>query len=84
MTADPLDEEYQAILAFNVKVIQMRNLNSMRQRKIESDIVYRLLEDYQEWRGQIKDKQAQHLKISHIQVSLKFLKVIHLEHEIPQ
>ena len=28
----------------------------------ESDIVYRLLEDYQEWRGQIKDKQAQHLR----------------------
>jgi len=28
----------------------------------ESDIVYRLLEDYQEWKEKIKDKQAQHLR----------------------
>ena len=64
VTADPSDEEYRAILAFNVKVHPdaKSELHETGVKIFESDIVYRLLEDYQEWRGQIKDKQAQHLR----------------------
>ena len=64
VTADPSDEEYRAILAFNVKVHPdaKKELHETGVKIFESDIVYRLLEDYQEWKGKIKDKQAQHLR----------------------
>ena len=64
VTADPSDEEYRAILAFNVKVHPdaKKELHETGVKIFESDIVYRLLEDYQEWKDKIKDKQAQHLR----------------------
>jgi len=64
VTADPSDEEYRAILAFNVKVHPdaKKELHETGVKIFESDIVYRLLEDYQEWKEKIKDKQAQHLR----------------------
>ena len=64
VTADPSDEEYRAILAFNVKVHPdaKKELHETGVKIFESDIVYRLLEDYQEWQEEIKDKQAQHLR----------------------
>ena len=64
VTADPSDEEYRAILAFNVKVHPdaKKELHETGVKIFESDIVYKLLEDYQEWKDKIKDKQAQHLR----------------------
>jgi len=64
VTADPSDEEYRSILAFNVKVHPdaKNELYETGVTLFESDIVYRLLEDYQEWKEKIKDKQAQHLR----------------------
>jgi len=64
VTAAPSDEEYRAILAFNVKVHPdaKSDLHETGVKIFESDIVYRLLEDYQEWKEKIKDKQAQHLR----------------------
>ena len=64
VTADPSDEEYRAILAFNVKVHPdaKNELFEAGVKLFESDIVYRLLEDYEEWKAQIKEKQAQHLR----------------------
>tara|TARA_B100000614_G_scaffold261160_1_gene289924 strand:- start:760 stop:2634 length:1875 start_codon:yes stop_codon:yes gene_type:complete len=64
VTADPSDEEYRVILAFNVKVHPdaKKELHETGVKIFESDIVYRLLEDYQEWKEKIKDKQAQHLR----------------------
>ena len=64
VTADPSDEEYRAILAFNVKVHPdaKKELHETGVKIFKSDIVYRLLEDYQEWKDKIKDKQAQHLR----------------------
>jgi len=64
VTAAPSDEEYRAILAFNVKVHPdaKSELHETGVKIFESDIVYRLLEDYQEWKDKIKDKQAQHLR----------------------
>ena len=64
VTAAPSDEEYRAILAFNVKVHPdaKSELHETGVKIFESDIVYRLLEDYQEWKNKIKDKQAQHLR----------------------
>ena len=64
VTADPSDEEYRAILAFNVKVHPdaKKEMHETGVKVFESDIVYRLLEDYQEWKDKIKDKQAQHLR----------------------
>ena len=64
VTADPSDEEYRVILAFNVKVHPdaKKELHETGVKIFESDIVYRLLEDYQDWKEKIKDKQAQHLR----------------------
>ena len=64
VTADPSDEEYRAILAFNVKTHPdaKNELFETGVTLFESDIVYRLLEDYEEWKAQIKEKQAQHLR----------------------
>ena len=64
VTADPSDEEYRVILAFNVKIHPdaKNELHETGVTLFESDIVYRLLEDYQEWKEKIKDKQAQHLR----------------------
>jgi translation initiation factor 5B len=64
VTADPSDEEYRSILAFNVKIHPdaKNELYETGVTLFESDIVYRLLEDYQEWKETIKDKQAQHLR----------------------
>ena len=64
VTAAPSDEEYRAILAFNVKVHPdaKNELFETGVQIFESDIVYRLLEDYQEWKSKIKEKQAQHLR----------------------
>ena len=64
VTATPSDEEYRAILAFNVKIHPdaKEELHETGVKLFESDIVYRLLENYQEWQGEIKDKQAQHLR----------------------
>jgi len=64
VTADPSDEEYRAILAFNVKTHPdaKNELFETGVKLFESDIVYRLLEEYEEWKAQIKEKQAQHLR----------------------
>ena len=64
VTADPSDEEYRAILAFNVKTHPdaKNELFETGVELFESDIVYRLLEDYREWKSQIKEKQAKHLR----------------------
>ena len=64
VTADPSEEEYRAILAFNVKTHPdaKNELYETGVQIFESDIVYRLLEDYQEWKAKIHDKQAQHLR----------------------
>ena len=64
VTADPSDEEYRAILAFNVKVHPdaKNELYETGVELFESDIIYRLLEDYEEWKSKIKEKQAQHLR----------------------
>jgi len=64
VTAAPSDEEYRAILAFNVKAHPdaKNELYETGVKLFESDIVYRLLEDYEEWKSQIKEKQAQHLR----------------------
>ena len=64
VTADPSEEEYRSILAFNVKIHPdaKNELHETGVTLFESDIVYRLLEDYQEWKVKIKDKQAQHLR----------------------
>ena len=64
VTADPSEEEYRSILAFNVKIHPdaKNELHETGVTLFESDIVYRLLEDYQEWKEKIKDKQAQHLR----------------------
>ena len=64
VTADPSEEEYRTILAFNVKIHPdaKNELHETGVTLFESDIVYRLLEDYQEWKEKIKDKQAQHLR----------------------
>ena len=62
--ADPSEEEYRAILAFNVKIHPDAKTERFETgvEIFESDIVYRLLEDYQEWKQKIKEKQAQHLR----------------------
>ncbi len=64
VTAAPSEEEYRAILAFNVKIHPdaKTELHETGVKLFESDIVYRLLEDYQEWKGKVRDKQAQHLR----------------------
>ena len=64
VTATPSEEEYRAILAFNVKAHPdaKSELYETGVKLFESDIVYRLLEDYEEWKSQIKEKQAQHLR----------------------
>ena len=64
VTAAPSEEEYRAILAFNVKIHPdaKAELHETGVKLFESDIVYRLLEEYQEWKGKVKEKQAQHLR----------------------
>ena len=64
VTADPSEEEHRAILAFNVKVHPdaKNELYETGVELFESDIVYRLLEDYEEWKTKINEKQAQHLR----------------------
>ena len=51
-------------MAFNVKTHPdaKNELFETGVKLFESDIVYRLLEDYEEWKAQIKEKQAQHLR----------------------
>ncbi len=64
VTATPSEEEYRAILAFNVRTHPdaKNELFETGVKLFESDIVYKLLEDYQKWKEQIKVKQAQHLR----------------------
>ena len=64
VTAAPSEEEYRAILAFNVKTHPdaKSELYETGVELFESDIVYRLLEDYLEWKEKIRDKQAKHLR----------------------
>jgi translation initiation factor 5B len=64
VTAAPSEEEYRAILAFNVKTHPdaKSELYETGVELFESDIIYRLLEDYLEWKEKIRDKQAKHLR----------------------